>query len=541
MLNNFVCVLDENEEESNRPSNDLIVSSLSIIDWSSCKDIEHFATSACLSPKATVDVVHPSLVCGLSLRRTKCVHQDDKNSPTSPTLSSSLERRTEVVQLMNKVNEGVRNEDLRIIPECDLQKTEEDFLVPDSALIPHLLVVSFDKVSLTTSHGKGKNKEKSTTSGISFGGSGSGGSKIGTSEGGKMVQMSSFITNDSHWSMLLENDPWLDPDVQIVGFTPSPIQPSHSNTSHTSSFSFPKPVSALQNGPSSLSGPFGGMPEFGSEGSSPQSPCAYLNSEVISEVKKKDPSTHEHYYEEGQKRPGTVLQCVQLPSEFSTEALEIRLIHATVDRRYIIVVIAPRNEYISVDAAGILSLNSPSLKVKHLNGAISSLPHENGVTTDDAETLEMKQPVASSKLDRKSDTFSTGFGGVLVYKIKVSNNRTVLEDTPCVVHRVSKLEHAILDIFVLPPEVVEQMEEEETSQQGLISSRIFPNVVCNGTGSLNGLGAVGQVILILGNGSLQILNLADARVISQLMPENGDRFTSATYCTGKEISIGIYT
>nr|KAG5700864.1 hypothetical protein BaRGS_012271 [Batillaria attramentaria] len=244
---------DEVEEEGNRPSNDLVVSSLCIIDWSCRKDVDSLVSAACLSSKGAGpgDVTHPSLVCGVSLLRTKCANIDGGNSGATTQLASSLDRRSEVVQLMNRVNEGVRNEDLRIITDPTSGGGEEEFVLPESTLIPHLLVVSFDRDTSRSSQRQGKGKEggsggdSSKGKGISPGG-----------EGGKAVQMNSVMPNDT-WSMLLESDPWLDPDVQIVGFTPSPVMPSPLKDGQSSNVS--KPVPILQNGPSDLSGSFGGM------------------------------------------------------------------------------------------------------------------------------------------------------------------------------------------------------------------------------------------------------------------------------------------
>ena len=101
-------------------------------------------------------------------------------------------------------------------------------------------------------------------------------------------------------------------------------------------------------------------------------------------------------------------------------------------------------------------------------------------------------------------------------------------------HKVQQAEHIISDIFVLPPEVAEQMDEEEMgSRQSSPESMAVAASGSTTTASTNGIGAIGQVSLILADGSMRILNLADARVIGNLSPDDGDGFISATYCTGE--------
>ena len=528
----FFSLADDVKEERKRPSNDLIVSSLSIIDWSCRKDADQLSPVSCSPSKGTdtVDVVHPSLVCGVSLRRTKCANADSANTASSPKLASSLERRSEVVQLMNKVNEGVRNEDLRIISDMNAEDGGEEFSLPDSTLAPHLLVVSFDGHFKAASSG-GKGSRANNGSGGPSGGSGSGGGQgskhkgpVPAGDAGKVVQMNSFMASED-WATLMENDPWLDPDVQIVGFTPSPAQASPLKDWPASES---KPVPILQNGPSDLTSSFSG---FGSEGSSPQSPNMHMPTEVISDQKKKE---GEHREEDTlpPKPSGTVLQCIQLPAEFCSETLEVRSIQPTVDRHYTIVVVAPRSEYmtdgnVEKPVAGVV-------RKDHSQPGNVDMETVGDEASDPVDIVPEPRQLDPPDTAASSEPSSFVYGGLLVYKVQSSDGRTRLAETPCMMHKVQQAEHIISDIFVLPPEVAEQMDEEEMgSRQSSPESMAVAASGSTTTASTNGIGAIGQVSLILADGSMRILNLADARVIGNLSPDDGDGFISATYCTGE--------
>ena len=523
------------------------------------------------SPKGTdtMDVVHPSLVCGVSLRRTKCASTDSTNTASSPKLASSVERRSEVVQLMNRVNEGVRNEDLRIISDVDSQDGGDEFSLPDSTLTPHLLVVTFDGNDNSAS--SGENKAKGGGCGPSGGSAGGQGSKhkgpVPAGDAGKVAQMNSFMANDN-WSMLMESDPWMDPDVQIVGYTPSPAQVSPMK--HGQPTSGTKPVPILQNGPSDLTSSFSG---FGSEGSSPQSPNMHMPAEVMSELKKKEAEGQEEMEMVPPIPAGAVLQCIQLPADFCSEALEVRSIQPTVDRHYAIVVVAPRSEYLAdsdvdspaADSKPMDHAQAENMEMDHAQAENIEMDHAQAenVEMDHAQAENMEtstvggdgakvspSPSPSVPVDIvpepqqrgpprtacSSGLYSGVYGGLLVYKVQSCDGRTRLAETPCMTHRVQQVEHIISDIFVLPPEVAEQMDEEDMG--GRQTSLECTAVATSGsntaqTASTNGIGAIGQVSLILADGSMKILNLADARVIGNLSPEDGDGFISATYCTGE--------
>nr|KAG5700865.1 hypothetical protein BaRGS_012272 [Batillaria attramentaria] len=64
-------------------------------------------------------------------------------------------------------------------------------------------------------------------------------------------------------------------------------------------------------------------------------------------------------------------------------------------------------------------------------------------------------------------------------------------------------------------------EEDSGNRQVLLASAAAPTEDFNTVAISNGLGAIGQVALILANGSLEILNLADSKVIAQLTPSDG--------------------
>lgn len=526
-------------EGKNRPSDDLVVSSLCIIDWSSCKNSEHLASLACPPVKGAcaVETVEPSLVCGASLLRTKVTYKNDSECWPSSQLGSSLDGHQEVVQLMNQVNQGIWNGDLHIIPEPASGSAGEDFVWPESVFVPHLLVVSFRAESSSGVHVHAKSKEPGTdghsvSGGGIVGDTGSGSKPTSTlGEGSKVVPVSTLIpVKESPWSILLENDPWLDPDVQIVGFTPGHSQPSQLKDGPLSGIS--KPVPILQNGPSDLSGPFHTFSAFGSEGSSPLSPGMHMHPDILSDVWHKE-SDSEEKNGDVLRCPGSVLQCVPLPEEFCSEMLEIKTIQPTVDRHYVIVVVAPKSEYICCNETPCVDLGCSSEDSGQVQGTdTGSLFHRQDSSKASAPINISGGSQAASEVSASSQRNTSRnlvLGGVMVYKVKTVNGYTVLEDNPCMVHKIWQPENVVHEIFVLPPEVAEQIDEEETiAHLGMTSGhRDFQG------GSTNGLGAMGQVAIITQEGALKILNLADARIIADLCPDDGEKFISAAYCTGK--------
>ena len=462
---------------------------------------------ACSPSKSidSVEITHPSLVCGITLKRPKlafCVNNESESGSNSQAFTNS----------------------------------------------PHLLVVRFDGFAGRQSVAS-KTKDKTRVSSAS-------GSKvvkhkspmvplIDTNKDLEGIQQNMKHVNDT-WSMLLENDPWFEPDVQIVGFTPSPGNQSSPLKDGPTTVSSSVPI--LQNGPSELMHNF--TAGFGSEGSSPRSPNIMLQEGPDGELKKKGEDSGESVDSGATvieaRMPGMVLQCLSLPSDFCDSSLHVQSIQPTVDRRYVIVVVAPttqRTSNANAESLNPLTLQDGEEPMDVDSDKANVNDNEqttNGETRVDSE-MQIQSEDTNKEVTAKPECMTNGhstsrvengnvqsqsghLGGLLVYKLKLVEGRTLLEEWPCMVYRVSKEGESIRDMLVLPPEVAEQLDEEESLTNSC--------PLANPHGS-NGIGAVGQVSLILANGCMVILNLADTRVISSLLPEEGDGFVSAAYCTGK--------
>lgn len=450
------------------------VSSMSIIDWSCRKEAE---PAAAMSPNPkggdSNDTVHPSLVCGVSVREPSV----EENASNSEDRNGGSEK-------------------------CSSSPT-----------VPALLVVTFDGFAAPVR--ADKNADKASGGGGASAGSGTSKAKLvsvggagGSGGGSGKVAVAQQVVNNNKtvWSILLEDDPW-----------PSPAQLSSLKDGPTT-VSSALPI--LQNGPSELS-----HYTFGSEGSSPLSPHMHMG-EKLAELKKAAESLESNQDDEeggggrevkGVGRAGQVLQHIPLPPEFSHPHLQVLSIQPTVDRRYCIVVIAPPPQPVLGHAFARTARSKEQTvnsNYKRTGAGSQSEPMEVDVEPSPPPPLP-PLPSYSSAL--------TPQGGILVYKVKCCNGRSVLDETPSMMFKLIPGMQPIHQLYVLPPEVAEQLEEEESG------GHLAPPPAPSGT---NGLGVVGQVALIVRDGSLRILNLADAKLISSLYPRDGDFFVAATYCTG---------
>ncbi|ESP03095.1 hypothetical protein LOTGIDRAFT_157060, partial [Lottia gigantea] len=384
-----------------RPSNDVQVTALSVV--SKNRDF--------LPPTSSVKYP-PVLICGVLLR-----NDDLDNDSISDT-------RDENVQLLNKVNQVVSSE-APIISECC--SDNEDIVSSNS--VPKLFIVSADQPLIRKDIKTVDKPSKPMMNGD--------------------VKMNYQISNNyvpSDMSIFLDYEPWPDPDVQIVGFTPPPPllggnmqipgSPSDGTISETDSDintnSGPKPSSS------------------GVSSSKPDICDTVIKTKI---------------------QPGTITQCVEFPDGFNEKGLEVKSITPTLDRQYLVVVIAPT--FISECSM-------------------------------DSDT---------------SDSDQDSYGGILIYKINYNTTFISLDTVPCAVWKSVNTQYVIQSLLLLPQEIVDQVEEEENKKK--LSKDLKQTLS-------------GQIAVIFESGIINIINISDMNVLAEVVPSENENFLSLTYCTGIE-------
>ncbi|KAK6180714.1 hypothetical protein SNE40_008714 [Patella caerulea] len=257
--------------QRSRPSNDVQVTSLCVV--SKNKDLA--PTSHAKHP--------PVLFCGVLLRGINNELDDEAGS----------DGRNDDVQLLNKVNREVSSE-AQIISELggDYQgQTSCDSF-------PQLLVVSADKPIIRKDVKTFDKISKPTMNG-----------EVG------IIPPVPNHSVPSDWSVFLEDEPWPDPDVQIVGFTPPPLQVGPIGNHIPGSPSNSEPDSDINTN----SGVKGSAPSGTSN-----KPDILCDNFIKSNV-----------------QAGTITQCLQLPDGFNQKGLEVKSITPTLDKQHIVVVISP--------------------------------------------------------------------------------------------------------------------------------------------------------------------------------------------------------
>ncbi|XP_067680641.1 baculoviral IAP repeat-containing protein 6-like isoform X2 [Haliotis asinina] len=379
--------------ERARPSEDVFVTALCLLKKlkDSCgKDLSGNSDKTDIAKGYSSS--QPSLLCGASLRQTRCTHIEDNQLQ-----SSIADAKSETVQLMNKVNQVVSGDS----PPRIISDTEEgdDFILPETKLLPYLLMVSV-QTSINTSHIRQHFDSESVA-------------KPPTGGENGVITPLGLSSMHPDWSMFLENDPWADPDVQIVGFTPSPMQTSQLKDS------IPE-TSGKNNNDSSSSSLGVDMP-------------------VLQTVKMFDDFEKKEVKTQLPLRAGTVIQCLDLPKQFQREEYEIASITPSNDKQYVVVVVSPK---------------------KDCNKAESNSNTSNGVAGGSVN----------------GDTEHAG-GGIIVYKLKTDGSNTLLEETPSIVHVIERKENAVCSLLMLPQEVADQVEEEDCGtreQDSTLDSVIKP-------------------------------------------------------------------
>ena len=372
-------------------------------------------------------------------------------------MTAAVDGRSEAVQLMNQVNQVVSSDvHSRIITNSD---QGSDIVLPETKQIPYLLVVAAPEAAPSQPVKKDDNADSTDAN---------------LARENTVVMTGGSSSMHPDWTMFLENDQWADPDIQIIGFTPAPnqpVQPKFKNPIHH----LPKGVTVNHVGNSIT---------IYQSNSHPQ--VVEPQMEDLEEVEEAVPNG---------PKAGVVLQCVEFPAHFQKEHLEVHSITPSIDKQYVIVVLAPKADVTS------------------------------GSTRDDS-VMENSHPAQSNGTANGYHDPCCG-GAILVYKLIFSDVWVTLNETPVAVHTIEHLKNSVTNVLVLPQEMSDQAEDEELGS----NTTSFTNVVSNS--KVKPSPCLGQLAVTLKSGSVWLLNLADMKLLSEIQPPEDDTFLSLTYCIGK--------
>ena len=406
---------------SHRPLQDLRVTSLCVADETKWQE-EVWLPNA--SKPVASGTPCLSLICGVTLRCAKPPGTLRSRDSTVPRGS-----KNQTVQLMNEVNEAVSSDHQtmsQLITDTDLSN-KSDFLIPQGRLAPYIVVVSLVEDRLNSCESSPSKKRSSSPT-----------AKPSTSKDEMAASVGDHSSSMNYWS-----GPWedgLDPDCQIVGFTPSPgktastsllgmmmekhIQELHKN--------------GLPNGPSDLCDSVDTIPEPSSpdkkffdftdvckakEPSMPSFSSFHNMSGSSTTSSSSAPVTNEFPSKVPVNISGTVIQCLELPGVFQKEQIEVQSILPSNDKQHVIIILSTKVGFLeSTDSSMLVQDGSPS-------SAAAEAAHD----------------------------FCGG--GVLVYRLRSENARLVLEDEPAVMYQVTSPKDVITSSFLLPPEVEDQVRK----------------------------------------------------------------------------------
>ncbi|GFO34551.1 baculoviral iap repeat-containing protein 6, partial [Plakobranchus ocellatus] len=465
-----------------RPSLDLCVTSLCVADETKWREEG-------LSPNPSKPVspgsAQLSLFCGVTLRCAK-----PPGMLRSKDCKGFSSRKNETVQLMNEVNEAVSGDSPSIselITESSLSSKSE-FLVPHGRLAPYIVVVSLVEEKSASCQ---SSPLKKSTPPIT---------KPSTNKDDMAVPVGEHSNSMDYWSVNSWED-GLDPDCQIVGFSPPPGK-SPSSSFLGMMMEGAKYIQELHkndvpNGPSDLCDSVDTIPE-------PSSPdkrfffCDYPDAGLSAPGKEPSvtsfhniassgansgssiPVTNEFPNKVQVNFSGAVIQCLELPCEFQKEQIEVQSILPSIDKQHVILIL--------------------SMKVGFL----------------ESTNFSILAPDASS-----SNALAPDFcgGGILVYRLRSENCRLVLEDVPVLTYQVSSPKDVITSTFLLPPEVEDQVEDG-----GLSQSPDNQGLPC----------VTGHLVLTTASGVLKIMSLAKLSTVAEISPGPSEKYICATYCSGVE-------
>lgn len=476
-----------------RPCEDVIVSSLCIVEKPEIDSNESNATKSESfkkdhHSKAKKRPIQPSVICGVSLR--------------CPKIRSNSEEVQSDVQLMNRVNSSVSGETSpQIISETpDISPTtctENDILESSTSFIPYLLVVSVKEDITKIS------KQPSVDS-----------LKPSTSSNIIVPNLSNMSINQPDWS-LLDQIYDIDQDVQIVKVTPG-------------------------HGTLSTSSPTEGM-------SKQEEVCEMGTSDNGSQTVTGSDSAIKRL---SSPKAGSVLQCLELPSDLQCEHLEVTSITPTLDKQHLIVVLSPRD--LNKSQSSVTSLKqteSSQLTTDSSEPSIDVLSYE----TSSVDSSEKAVPETSESSDNSTENTNTNTvsaeksdssnkqscGCILIYKFSYDcdTNFATLEETPVVVRYVQEGEQGVRSVFILPAEISDQLEEEEGVPCAEDIYVPTPSLAPLQGDKTQGL--FGQIAVIYFSGKLDILNTCDLTVLATVKLSPNEKFVDVTYCTGKHWILSI--
>lgn len=488
-----------------RPNEDVVVSAMCVMEKEEIETDTPHKQKEKTSNKAAKPSIQPSVICGVSLRRTKYpLNCEDEGGGNDP--------RTEEVQLMNKVNEVVSGDTSpQIITNSDEnvpdgQSAENNYL-ESAVFTPYLLVIA------AREDVKKLSKQVSTDS-----------LKPSASMGNIIPTLGTMSMNQD-WSML---DPMYmydsDPDCQIVKVTPAPGSLSASSPTEGTTN---KQETKQEN------------PEEGKQTTSSATESAINVTPMF-------------------PKAGSVLQCVELPQNLQSENLHIKSISPTLDRQHIVVVVGAKISDKSSKSVIISSEDQSSSS--ETESSFNPLAHstsnsdKSSVEQSDVETNveNMDTSKSGTESNENSTSLSSGSdcncnkssvnlsesnetecrGCILIYKINYTNdhNYVVIEETPIVTKYLDSAEGDIDNIVILSRELSEHVEEEELINCDDEISVPTPSQASLTSGRLTGV--YGQMAVIFANGSILVFSCSDLSLLAEIKPSQGDRFTGVTYCSG---------
>lgn len=433
--------------------------------------------------KAKKRPIQPSVICGVSLR--------------CPKIRSNSEDAQPDVQLMNCVNKSVSGE---VSPHIISDSTavsplvcgESDILESTTSFIPYLLVVSVKEDMRKIS------KQPSMDS-----------LKPSTSSNNIVPNLSSMSMNQPDWS-LLDQMYDLVSDVQVVKVTPG--QNALSTSSPT-------------------------------EGLSKTDEMCEKSSESSQTVSGMDSAIKRL----SSPKAGSVLQCVELPSNLQNEHLEVTSITPTLDKQHLVVVLSPRNLCSSPSSNTSLGVadssqvttdcSSQSIEILGSDNSSQESSKKSIKTSDSSDNSEINSNTNTSPVEKSNSGNKQSHGCVLVYKYThdCDSHYACVDETPVCVRYTQESELGVRSVFVLPAEISDQIEEEE----GIACSEdtYFPNT-CQSTAQGGRLSRqLGQIAVIYFSGKLDILNTCDLSVLATVKLAKDEKFIDVTYCTGKKNSL----
>ena len=290
---------------------------------------------------------------------------------------------------------------------------------------------------------------------------------------------------DMYMPQIIEMDE--ESDVQIIGVTPAGIEHAVSNMIHQP----PTTTTLCKNL----------MTPSGSKDLSTQT------EESTSERGSgNNGSTQKH---------GRVIQCISLPKQLGGRHF-IRQILPTMDGRHLIVVVATTA---SED-------ESPS-STNSANSSKGNSPVEEEQSASKKPKMDDSVHATAVRLGLRTQNDQDYKGGcVLLYKVIIDKGGVVLDTLPSKIFPIPNPDDTVASFVTLPLELSNLQEEEEEIAH--LSDAAMGISLSNAVEDIPG-----QVAVTTASGMLHIRQLADFRLLAEVAPGEGDKFTGIAYCAGE--------